>query len=720
MLEQMRLHQEALETGQRKRIPFSRATKSRNQKPAPTDLPQKTLSSTRWGEQIENTSSGSGSSIRSDDRRPWGWRTHHTGGDWFDRAKQGIAVGQTPLVKDFDQFDAQYPIESIEDSPLSHKGSARGTPATAHLDRKKAVKIVESADLLGDLSGSVLASTPAFPKKRYMSIKEALQGEKEAKRYQNELPTPPPEDMFQRNSHRVQQTVSNRRPAPQTAREKSQELVKNPLAIAKEALHAVLDSPKPIPQSQRDDTRNLLKLLARSTSNSPSPVQPEKKAVSPDTAPQQSKPTITARWQSIQNSIPQQLSQSSHTKPPTSASFPNNSLLSQPLPQHDIGTPANSKTPKPVGAWIETPAPKESSSRTNPTIPQQTTVKESKKSAQLPLLSRPKSALAAVLGLAKGRVNESAEDMGEATIHSLEDMLEGSDSGRQNADIGNNAAGHADIVSSAEDQTALRELLAHRITSELHFTADQPPSAKTQALIDEIVEQRIAQKTTQVPGKAREAEKDAKATTLTPRRKERMEEELQLQRMTDRVNTLSSYTASMRAGLKKLERGISSAGECGHCDCPGNCFGAHPFTALARAAFSVFVRTKDGNPGLTWVGVISVVMLHWMVLEALLCWSYCRPLYAYWSPTPFGPFEVHEPPYIVLSWIFGPIGRWLAVPRGLLSAMFRPIRGVILDMLADENVPTATVKSTLSRFASTATGVLAAASDWSMDGDEFL
>jgi hypothetical protein len=305
--------------------------------------------------------------------------------------------------------------------------------------------------------------------------------------------------------------------------------------------------------------------------------------------------------------------------------------------------------------------------------------------------------------------------MGDATIHSLEDILEGSDSGRE---TGGNQ--DPDIVKSIEDQTALRELLAHRITSELHFTADQPPSVKTQALIDEIVEQRIAQKSTQMPGKGKEPQTSDKATTLTPRRKERMEEELQLQRMTDKVNTLSSYTASMRAGLKKLERGISSAGECGHCDCPGNCFGAHPFTALARAALSLFFRNKDGKWRPTWLGMISSIMLVWMILEALLCWSYCRPIYAHWSPKPFGPFEAQEPPYILLSWLFGPISGWLAFPRAILSAVFRPIRGVILNMLADENVPTATVKGTLSRFATTATGVLAEASDWSMDGDEFL
>jgi hypothetical protein len=700
MLEQMRQHQEALATGQKKRVAFSRANRVRQHRPqSPPIIPYTAPIDEVADELFDDMSigSGSGSSVRSDERRrykPWGWKAHKRNRDWYERAKKGLPPLETPAIKD--EIDRDDSFKMLEDSPLSHKSSTKGTPATAQ-SQKVHSPLRGIADSLGELSAaSVLASTPAFPKKKFMSIREAIEAESRSKKTLLSLPTPPLDSPKPENGR-----------LPQHAPAGNQRLKEaSPLQKAKEAM-----STKPVPQAQREDTRNLLRLLSRSASSSPSPVSAEKKPLT-----QSSRAPTTSVPQLSKN--PSITVTRSHGEPRTKTKTVD-------------ATPATSKTPKPVGAWIDTPAPPKSVQ-----LATEAESKDMKKDARRSddpatvnadisassSAPRPRSALAAILGFAKNRYDQPNNELGDATIHSLEDILEDS----RNEDIlesieQNPGSIPKHIITGSEDREALREILEHRIASELPFSDGNPPSSEEKDLIRKIVDQRISRQTTLRPSSERQRGEDVQAATLTPRRKERMEEELQLQRMADRVQTLSSYSASMRAGLKRLERNITSAASCDHCDCPGDCFGAHPFSAIGRALLRTFIRPIDGKLRPTWFGILATVFLIWTLLEASLCLVVCRPVYAYWTPRPFGPFEYPEPPYLTLGWAIRPMQTLLVGPFGILASFGKWFRGFVLDMLVSDDIISATqTKRVASRIVSTVTARLADATDWSMETDDFL
>jgi hypothetical protein len=88
---------------------------------------------------------------------------------------------------------------------------------------------------------------------------------------------------------------------------------------------------------------------------------------------------------------------------------------------------------------------------------------------------------------------------------------------------------------------------------------------------------------------------------------------------------MHSRTRSLNEGLGRLERKMSggppaavaapAAGACTHCQCPGECYGAHPFRALARSSLSGFGGYRDGRWGLTWLGVFAAIGVAWLAVE---------------------------------------------------------------------------------------------------------
>jgi hypothetical protein len=735
MLEEMRQHQEALSTGQKKRVAFSRANKPRIKRPQSPPLPTFTGPVDEVPiDVLDNISvgsaSGSGSSVRSDERRPWGWRIHTTNRSWFEQAKRGQLPDMTPVVKD---SDPTQPIDAFEDSPLSHKGSARGTPGTAQSQKSKPFSNPGTIDLLGDLSAdSMLASTPAFPKRKFMSIKEAIEAGREAEKTSPFLPTPPPD-----SPKRLAKTLAKGRSVSSTTVQKPQKQSVSPkdldpLTKAKEVL-----SSKPVPQAQREDTRNLLRLLSRSASNSPSPVQPEKATgrstgtgIDSKHAKRSSEKVLTKDELSQPNSPSFKSAAQSNIS--STATTPGQRSSTAKLGISDKASAAT-KTPKAIGAWIDTPVPQRSMS-TIKSVQSESESQTSKKSrgftsslnttkgkaVESSSSSRPKSALAAILGFAKGQQDSVDNDIGDATIHSLEDIVEASDD-ENGHERGVTAfrTSYSPPVTTEEDKKAIREILEHRIASELPFSGGLPASSEERSLIRQIVDKRISRGTTSADRPTVQGQDDPEDSVLTPRRKERLQEEMQLQRMADRVQSLSSYTASMRAGLKRLERNITSPSGCDHCDCPGNCFGTHPFSALGRSIFRTFVSNQNGKRHLTWFGILTSLLLLWVIVEASLCWAVCRPVYAHWTPYPFGPFEYPEPPYITLGFL-QPMHGIFGVPLSIFSALGNWIRNFVLDLLVNDDVVSSNVRSTASRFMETITARLPEVTDWSMDADELI
>jgi hypothetical protein len=299
------------------------------------------------------------------------------------------------------------------------------------------------------------------------------------------------------------------------------------------------------------------------------------------------------------------------------------------------------KTPTVTGAWIDTPAP----ARTQPLADSTTQTKENRqpvggtsglskgsdynkgKRQALPEPQLPRSALSAIIGRAKStNTHDVNDDIGDATIQSLEDVMDFED---QNNDVSITEAGiplPEGMRPTEEDRLVIREIIEQRIAANLPYSEGLPPTTEERDLIREIVNKRMARgiRKRRPAGNSRQSKlrhefsNDEAEEALTPRRRGRLEEDLQLQRMSEQVSTMHSRTRSLNAGLGRIERQISGASGCRHCGCPGDCYGAHPFSALGRSMKAAIYIKEDGKRRLTWLGWISALCLLWAVLESVM------------------------------------------------------------------------------------------------------
>lgn len=110
-----------------------------------------------------STSSG-GSNPRPNYPREWGTKGKRSS-SWLRRITMDPAqkTTQANMGQDVDWTEAaaDVPIPSVEDSPLSHRGSARGTPASL-MKRNDSLEELLELEFSDDLTGaSLIASTPA-------------------------------------------------------------------------------------------------------------------------------------------------------------------------------------------------------------------------------------------------------------------------------------------------------------------------------------------------------------------------------------------------------------------------------------------------------------------------------------------------------------------------------------------------------------------------------
>jgi hypothetical protein len=305
---------------------------------------------------------------------------------------------------------------------------------------------------------------------------------------------------------------------------------------------------------------------------------------------------------------------------------------------------------------------------------------------------------------------------------------------------------------SSEDQDAVREILEHRIAADLPFSGGLPPTAEERRLIREVVDRRMTrgrEGEARAKAKARDARPAAAAPVatatgaaeaITPRRKGRMMEELQLERMSEHVNAMESRARSLNAGLGRLERKISGGGSvakaaaCRHCECPGKCYGAHPFRALGRSVMAGFCSNRDGRWGLTWLGMAMAVLVVWLAVEVAVwyahpsacvislmgfSWSVCSPLFAGSVADGFGPFtSEEEASFGITSALYYPLLSALNYPLGIVLTFYDWVSSIVEPFWSDHPL----YSQGLSRAAK-ATGTVASRileGDWSMDGDEVI
>jgi hypothetical protein len=560
---------------------------------------------------------------------------------------------------------ADVPLPSLEDSPSSRRGSTRGTPAASVRRQQAFLERAEDWELNEDLNaGSFIESTPmpvrntALEDIRQREFEEALN---ESSVYRSTYPTPPREPSSPRES---------KSPAPQSLADtwthpaeqeiavpKRTERAKpttNP--IARSAAHSTTTSsngpPSPIavhksshtlgrvdraviPQAQinpqrpvhrREDSQDILRRLARASSNTPSPGNASNRRVVQEgtPAPTRNRPNSAPAAPAVSipvPTIPQPRSPTrSSPRPQISSTMQATSVvLAQERSEQDRvqketqqveETPLpptrqlNPKTPVVTGAWIDTPKPAaaRASSLKGPVLSNSNTSRPSSKekissepsgspakkaaqaavqraredapkqpqpqSAPVPLPAFPSSALSAIIDEARHHQSTDTNEMyGEATIESLEDLMIPHD-------------GHS--IQELDEDTL----------DQLELPTEKPKTA---------------------------AEKSRLAELVT------------LKSMNKKLNATKSSIRSVSHGIQGLQKQIHDSGEKeeekekekgdkqSQAQIVVSEADLHPFSVLGRSFRSLFyTRDENGKFKLARFGLFLMVFLIWFITEFVM------------------------------------------------------------------------------------------------------
>jgi len=252
--------------------------------------------------------------------RVWGTRARKNH-DWLKRIKLDVdALGEMPKAGLGDPVDwstvaAEVPLPSVEDTPLSHKSSRKGTPVAESAKKNTSLEEIKQLELDEDFSvQSLITSTPA-PKMRNTALDELRQLELENAvsdaMDESIYPTPPPEESRRRSSSPKNSRVRSHTPsqgregdlANSWSHPAEQEIDVTKGARRKQSLtnltrrltndngqvspgkstHTVGNVDRDIqpdvqtnvqpPNHHREDSQDILRRLARASSGTPSPAR---------------------------------------------------------------------------------------------------------------------------------------------------------------------------------------------------------------------------------------------------------------------------------------------------------------------------------------------------------------------------------------------------------------------------------------------------------------
>ncbi|KAI4668180.1 uncharacterized protein J4E78_002004 [Alternaria triticimaculans] len=546
----------------------------------------------------------------------WG-RKSRSNRNWMRTITYEEEQQQTPERADdtihdhYDEAHANVPRRSVEDSPLSHKGTPRNDQS-------------QEWDLTFELNeASMIASTPYIPRntvlddirqREMQSVKEQAatarlermrQGSPEQSRPRTSSirtvdtvdssaritdqvtqPAPSPKRRLRTRTHSWQ-SIGKAQPVtgigmedPPVAMYKSAE---NIATVDREVVATAQPVPPRRIPNRREDSQDLLRRLAR-VSNTPSPRQaapsrPESAPPAPlDSAPQtvltettqsESKPASVEETP-VSAEVPDAAAATSivrqeHTESREAAASTEH-VEATPMPKE---RPAlNPKTPVVTGAWVDTPGPRTVqrpavASRSRSLSPKKGSPRKQRPSEKAEEPSEamsvepvrpqlPKSALQALVDEAKSQGRRPSADFGDSTINSLEDLI--------------------------------------------------APSGESQ--IDEDTLQGL-----QLP-------------TETPRNeaeRQRQQELLHLHRMNDRLRAARTSIRDASRGMKRVEDQVEHVeeGENGE---------------KVKVTSNSWGRAWGGLTGLS---IFLIILFTWWISEEIACEMYCQPMYAYSSPRPF-------------------------------------------------------------------------------------
>jgi hypothetical protein len=581
--------------------------------------------------------------------RDWGRRGKRSS-DWLRRITMDPAE-QTPKARTTEQVDwlrtaSDVPIPSVEDSPLSHRGSARGTPASSLRRQNDSLERIQASELVEDLdltSASFIASTPAvYPKNN--ALAEIRQRELEAGLDESEsaYATAPIERQHGQNrsnsriaitrtklpetarldgwSHPAEQDIQvakralGGQPPNSTSTSGSTEGPPSPISIHKSshtlgrvdrAITPTIQKSPQRPEHRREDSQDLLRRLSRAASGTPSPGrnfaarseislgQPAHRETSEYSAPTgRQAPLAPAREGDVEEATKQQTARELgaarvHQIPLTwesSSAKVTTNLSKQPPTRPSRGENVNktiissstrveSKTPVVTGAWLDTPKlashqeppPQASPAKRaaaaalgRPIVPGNTSQPNPPTEPALP-----SSALAAIVDEARHKLGQpSVEDLGEATINSLEDLM---------------APHHQDSVLDSEEDTI-----------ELRQTVDWQFSRG---------------KATTEAGKLREEDLES------------------ARRMTDTVEQMHKDIRRAKKTAEQIESQVrtSISGSTHSQTLQVSCWNCtHLYEALWRQSEELFYTHQGKKKRPTWVGWFVIVLMTWLIAESIM------------------------------------------------------------------------------------------------------
>lgn len=586
-------------------------------------------------------------------------------------------AGTTPRVSDTAAADG--PRASVEDSPLARKSSIQGTPSAT---RHRNARFEDDSDI--DLSidfneASMIASTPYVS--RNPILDDIRQREIESSRDQAATTSRQANGHID-SSEKVQKPISSsvgqerdastatrgeirRHISPVVVYKKTAETV----GVVDPSLLANEQRTPELPSRKKEDHHNLLRRLARASSNTPSPARPsEERAESAAPRRDSASPedTLKGKPPVVKDVVIADLS----TRQP-SLNEPSKASQEQqpgPPPPEPVDVDATSapvepsilqaKTPRVTGAWIDTPKP-----ITNHKIPEEplqlpsppperpTDRSPIKRSPRKPRASGtsqdagqpqpmeptrpklPRSALQAIVEEAKanGQTPRHEDQLGDSTIDSLEDLISPAN----------------ELEGAEADEDTLQGLQV----------PTQPPRNEAERL--------------------------------------RHKELLQLQQMNQRLRNARTSIRDASRGMKKVEHQVEHmegnsnptpkpSGQ--GCPCTSN--GHQNPWAIAWSGFTrLFYKPEARRTyGLTWLSVALLTFVAWFVSELLACEKYCHKMYA---PRMVGfgvAADAPRFPFVVPTLIYRNLQRpWglLTWPLKLLWSMAGWIWGQVWDSFFD-------------------------------------
>ncbi|KAH8732595.1 hypothetical protein GQ44DRAFT_735452 [Phaeosphaeriaceae sp. PMI808] len=549
--------------------------------------------------------------------------------------------------------DANVPRQSIEDSPLSHKGTPRNDQS-------------EGWDLTFEINeASIIASTPYIPRNTMLDdiwrrevenlkpdeISEViLEQNKGPNAAEQSTPESPSSGKRLRNRTNSWKSIGKSQPVTGTGRENSPVTVYKTSTEAisteeRDALSATQRGPSRPMRHRREDSQDLLRRLARA-SNTPSPGRVE--APRPHTAPARQPmgstvardspmeddniPKSTVEFEAVTETHPQQ------DEPKQTKEEPE--VPPEPVPEREAedvdATPMpikrpvlEAKTPIVTGAWVDTPGPRTIRKHVNITAStSQSPTKSSMRKNRSPEKPKapiadedfddisvktvrpqlPSSVLQALVQEAKAHDRRQSVDYGDSTINSLEDLIAPSHEGE------------------AEEDTL-------------------------QGL--------------QIPTTAPRNEAE----------RQRQDELLHLHRMSDRLRAARTSIRDASRGMRRVEgrvehrEGAESEGKITYRECPCAAEGGHLTSFWTRSTSVIWdagLKAKRKGTkwrmlgGLTALSIFVIAFLVWWISEEIACDLYCHQSFANYSPYPYSVNpDAPQFPFVIPTLVYRSLAGWI-------------------------------------------------------------